>query len=439
MDPERDDIAHLLRRAGFGGTAEEIEQATDRGWDATVDDLLDLDRPDPAADAVRPPSFDTEALLAAGTVRDDGAARAARAQSRREATDLVLWWLRRMVAAERPLREKLTWFWHGHFATSIQKVRLPQLMFRQNSSQRGLAVGDFGELVQAMADDPAMVIWLDRAKSKRGAPNENFARELLELFVLGHGHAGHQPYGEDDVVAAARALTGIQLDRRTRRIRSVPSRHDDATKTFLGQTGTWDGEDVVRIATVHPACAPHVAARLWSRLARPTEVTDPVVVEVAVPFAGDLDIRGLIGRMLRHPAFRGAEVRSGLVKQPVEWVVGCHRSLGLTPDDPSLVAQLSALDQLPFRPPSVGGWPANQAWLTTAGTRARLTTARALATRADIADLEGVSAAARPPAVGRRLGVPGWGPATTAALSDAADDPRLLLTLALVAPEHLLA
>jgi len=438
---ERRDVALLWRRAGFGATPAELDRSVEQGWDATVAELCDTSAADPAAGAVTPPTFDTERILSSlAAAKDDKAAKkAGRQVARQESQQLMLWWLRRMVAAERPLREKLTWFWHGHFATSVQKVRLAELMYGQNQSFRRLGTGDFEALAQALVIDPAMLLWLDGNKSSKADPNENLARELLELFLLGHGHHAHQPYTEDDVKAAARALTGWRLDRTMTVTASfAANRHDGDSKTFLGETGRWGASDIVRIAVADDASAPFVVSRLCSRLVRPVEVDDPMVVDLAAGFGRDHDVSALCRRMFAHDGFRSAATRTGLVKQPVDWVVGAHRSLGLVPNA-ALLKPLQMLGQVPFLPPSVGGWPEGRAWLSTGAAEVRLRLARELAARADLSQVSSVSPAARPDATARLLGIDRWGPSSSAALSKAADDPTTLVTLALVAPEHLLA
>ena len=459
MEAQRD-IALLYRRAGFGPRPGQVEDAaaTVGGYDALVDTLTGPTGPDRAAEAIAPPAFRTAELVAELAAKDPSGRQALRTELRREAGALILWWLRRMVAADQPFVEKLTWFWHGHFATSLQKVRLPELMYRQNQTQRRLGRGDFEALVNAMAVDPAMLVWLDGRTNRAGHPNENFGREVLERFVLGHGAGeaatggmggrhpgdpamGQQPYTEADVEAAARAFTGYRLDRGTLTVTERPRLHDAGAKTFLGQSGPWDGPDIVRIATHAAASAPFVTSRLWSRLARPGGPGDPTVVALARGFAVDRDVQKLSAALFRHPEFRADATRTGLVKQPVEWLAGACRALAVDPHEPRLVPLLAALGQVPFVPPSVGGWPAGQAWLTTGAALERLKVARLLVAAAGrgIDPVTRTGAAGRPEAAARLLAVDAWGPATTSALARAADDPATLVALALVAPEHLLA
>lgn len=432
-------VAHLVRRAAFGAPAEEIDALAALGYEGAVDAVCDLTGADSAAEAIPAPTFDTAGYLA-GIKGDQAAKREANRVADLERRALILWWVQRMAVGERPLREKLTFLWHDHFATSLGKVKVAELMHRQRLALYDLGPGRFDVLVHAIARDPAMLVWLDGRENVVGAPNENFARELFELFTLGHGsaHAAHggQPYTEDDVAEAARALTGWTIGPAIEGVLN-PRRHDAGTKTVLGATGALGLDEVVAAATSNPACAPHVVARLWSRLARPAGPDDSVVQELASGFAADLDVTALLRRMFLHPDFLAPATRTALVKTPVDLVVGMARTLRFTPDQ-RVGPLLYGLGQLPFVPPDVSGWPANEAWLSTASALMRLQLARVVAEKVATDDLAGASAAQRPAALARALGVERWGQATTATLR-AAPDATAALTLALVAPEYLVA
>lgn len=429
-----------MRRAAFGATAQEIDELAALGYEGAVEALCDFTAADAAADAVAPPTFDTAGYLAARD-GDEAARQEAQRIARAERLALPLWWVQRMVAADQPVREKLTFLWHDHFATSIEKVNIAELLYLQRQTIYELGPDRFDDLVHALARDAAMLIWLDGRDSRAGAPNENFARELFELFTLGLGgsHSQHreQPYTEDDVSEAARALTGWVIDRSTGDGVLVPGRHDSGTKTVLGVTGRLGLEEVVAAATAHPACAPHVVARLWSRLARPAEPDDPVVQELASQFARDLNATNLVRSMLLHPEFLAPSARHALVKTPIDFVVGLARALRITPDE-RVVPLLAGLGQLPFLPPDVAGWPANAAWLSTASSLLRLQLANAVAERVASDDLVGSTPSKRPDQLGRLLSVDAWGDATSAAIQDAVDA-RSALTIALVAPEYVVA
>lgn len=341
----RSAVAHLGRRAGFGLGATELDQLADGGYQAAVEHFIaGLATPDTAADGVPLPTFDSAGYLAARGSDDPEVRKAANQGARRERRALVDWWIRRMHVADNPLHEKLTFYWHDHFATSLSKVKIAELMYVQHRTLHQVGPTRFDRLVDAVARDPAMLIWLDGAESSGRKPNENFGRELLELFTLGHGHRaggggnhdGHgdqssggdgvQPYTEGDVQAAARALTGWRIDPDALAGTFIPRRHDDEPKTLLGETGTLGLADVVRLVTSHPAGAPHVVPRLWSRFARPGGPDDPVVLDLATPFAEDLDVTALLRRLFLHPEFLTPATRTGLVKTPVEWVIGTLRT-----------------------------------------------------------------------------------------------------------------
>lgn len=431
MSSDRPTIAHLLRRTGFGPTAAEVDAGVAQGYDAVVDRLLDVHRADPA-DAVAPPSF--APYEPAGQRNLTPAQRQAlNAQRAGEIAALQSWWLNRMATTGQPLRERLTFFWHDHFATSFVKVRRADYLLRQNQLFRTMGMGRFEELTQAVAKDPAMLLWLDAATDKKAHPNENFARELLELFVLGIGN-----YSEDDVREAARAFTGWYVDPRSESWALARAQHDDGPKTFLGQTGPWSGEQVIHIAVNAAPSAPFIVAKLWSHLAYPVGPTDPVVADLAPGFARDRDIAALVGRMLRDDRFTSPTARAGLVKQPVEWLIGALRALGLPATGPRLIAGLRQLGQVPFEPPNVGGWPQNEYWLTTASSLARLNIAAALTKQADLSAITAVAPSGRPDALAHLLSVV-WSDQTARGLAQAAANPTELVALALVAPEFVLA
>jgi uncharacterized protein (DUF1800 family) len=432
-DPERSALIHLLRRTGWTATPAEVGAAVERGFAATVDGLIEaLSAPTPVADAVAAPELTMPD--AADTSSLDAAARARRRDEQRA---LEAWWIGRMIVSEHPVAERLLWFWHGHFATSIQKVKVPALMSAQLQTVRRLGTGPFEVLTLAVAQDPAMLIWLDGASNRREHPNENFARELMELFTLGLGQ-----FVERDVHEAARAFTGWGIDRHTGTFVDRARQHDDGVKTVLGTTGALTGDDLIRLCCDDPACPRHVAARMWSRFASPVTADDPIVTDLVAAWGPDRRGDDLLRTVLRHPTFTTDAVVDGLVREPVGWVVGSIRSLRLGPSaevvDLAMTA-LRALGQVPFAPPSVGGWPEQAAWLSTATQLTRLRTAHRLATMADLSIVEAAATSDRPDEIGALLGVRTWSSSSRAALTTIADDPVQLVTLALVAPEHVLA
>jgi uncharacterized protein (DUF1800 family) len=437
-DETRSRIAHLYRRAGFGARPDELDAAVGAGYEATVDRLLDLNAPDPGVDGMAPPAVTPYAAPAAAAVPADqrqAAQKAAQQQVRQDTQALSTWWLDRMVAAQNPLREKLTLFWHSHFSTSVQKVKDADLMYAQNQVFRTMGGGNFEALAKAVAGGPALMVYLDSNQNRKASPNENMSRELLELFTVGIGN-----YTEDDIKNGARGLTGLLVNRQTGNVTLNKAQHDDGTKTYLGSTGAFTPDDIVHLAVSSPASAPYITSRIWSHFARPAKADDPVVKELATGFAKDLDVTKLLRAVFLHPEFVTPASRTGLVKQPIEYVAGTLRALGQKPSDSKgLLAQLEALGQEPFQPPDVGGWPQNTYWLNTSFSLSRLRFASAVALKAPAPSITKAPAADRPAAAATLLGVDAWSPTTASALAKAAADPKAMLTLALVAPEYVLA
>jgi len=437
-DDARSRIAHLYRRAGFGARPDELDAAVAAGYEATVDRLVDLSVADGAAASLPPPTFAPAAVVAAPG--DEAAKRTAQLAdqkaNREDGRKLNQWWIDRMVLSTTPLRERLALFWHDHFATSIQKVKEPELMYRQNEIFRSQGAGTFEALAQAVAKDPAMLVWLDANENRKGKPNENFARELFELFLLGIGN-----YSEADVKEGARAFTGWQYRRQNGAFSLAANQHDGLPKTVFGQTGNFGGEDVIRMAVAQPASAPYVVSKLWSGFARPVGANDPVVRQLVPGFAKDGDMGKLMRAIFLHPEFVAPAARTGLVKTPIEYVAGALRALGLRAAalGNNIPQTMETLGQQPFAPPSVGGWPPNGYWLTTSFALSRLRIASTLAGKAKLDAITSVPAADRPAAVARLLSVDGWGPATSAGLAQVAGDAKALVTVALVAPEYVLA
>lgn len=276
-------VAHLHRRAGFGATWAELQRDLESGPAASVDRLLD------------PPGPSAAEVEAIDGLRD-GVLNAADSRVER----LKAYWLHRIVFGSDPLREKLTLLWHGHFATSQRKVRNVERMLAQNELLRRHALGDFRAMAAAILVDPAMLVWLDGVGNSKERPNENLAREFLELFTLGVGH-----YSEADIREAARALTGWVKDGEegdySVDLRFDPVRFDGGLKTFLGRTGPWKADDIARIVFEQPAAAGHVARKLYRSFVRDDvepghELIGPLVDRLR---AGDFSIREAMGVILR--------------------------------------------------------------------------------------------------------------------------------------------
>jgi uncharacterized protein (DUF1800 family) len=424
---------------GLGGAGLAASQA--KGFDAAAARLLAPDTADTGAAATPPPDLPHRPRPAKGDgARPDPAVRKAwRRETRQQLAALTLWWLDRMVAAERPAVERLTWFWHGHFATSAKKVKFPGLMLAQNETFRRHALGSFTPLASAMIVDPALLLWLDGNRNTAAAPNENLSREFLELFALGHG-----TYTEVDVREAARALTGWKINRQSGAAALRPRQHDDGPKQILGVTGDVGADTLVPLLLDQPASAAFVVRRLWFRLVAATPPDAAALDRLTTAYGGQRDVRALLAATVREPAFH--DQASSLVKQPVEWAVGLMRVLGVRPSglepraQKKLAVTLRGMGQVPFLPPSVGGWPAGGAWLTTAAALSRVEAARLLATAAPLpAELGRTSVRNRPEAVRRLLGVDRFSPRSLAAIAAVADRPPLAVAVAACAPEYVVS
>ena len=271
-------------------------------------------------------------------------------------------------------------------------------------------------------------------RTRRVDPNENFARELMERFTMGIG-----TYTESDVHAAAVCFTGWTLDRKTGSMVIRPLRHDSTPQTFLGVTGLNSGQQVIDIVTHSDASAEYVPAALWSHLAYPVTTTDSVVADLSPSYATDRNVANLLRAIFTHPEFVSDTARTGLIKQPTEYVVGTLRVLGITPAEISggrVLPTMAGLGQVLFDPPSVGGWSQNEYWLSTAAALARWQFAHRLAQVADISAVADEAPPARVEAAASLLGLAGWSSATATTLGKAANDPPTLMTLALVSPEY---
>ena len=425
--------ARLVRRTGFGATGSDVDAVVREGAAAYVERILAADpQRDPGALATPAPQLP---YLPPGDKNADPAARRQfHRRLREQDAQLVGWWLRRMVAVRAPFAEKNTFGWHAHFATSLKKVRQGSAMLAQNEQQRLLGLGDFRALAYAMLTDTATIRWLDGEKNTAQGPNENLSREFMEIFTLGHADG----YTEQDVREGARALTGWRIDRNTGLARFVERFHDDSPKTIFGATGDFGTTQFCDAVLARPGCAPFVVTKLWNFYVSDAPPPKDVLGRLLAAYGPRRDLRAALRAMLTDPAFTAAA--NTKIVGPVEWMLGAIRTLHVAVSDARTLRQmagsLDALGQLPFFPPSVGGWPSGHVWLSTAAADLRFGIAAQLAGAAQIPALTG-STTSRLEALAHLLGVASWSPASLAVLKGSAADQGQLLAVALNTPEYL--
>jgi len=364
LEREEVRISHVLRRAGFGVTRQEYDHYQSLGLDGTIDELVNYAQVN-----------DDEAVALANridvTAGNIGAP--------------VGWWLTRIANTKRPLQEKMTLFWHGLLTSQISVVRDPAAMVAQNEFYRANAFADFDEILKGVTRDPAMMVYLDVAGSVRTAPNENYARELMELFSLGVGN-----YSEEDVREAARAFTGWRIPRqRGENNRPIlqepvftPRTFDNGVKTFLGKTGAFGPDEIVDIIVEQPASGEYITRRLFSFFVYPDATAEDIAPFVEVYNDSGRNIGAVVEAMLRSDVFYSARAYRAIVKSPIDYAVGAVKALGLQASASQTLTAfggrrdgggvLTTMGQVPLEPPNVAGWPGGASWLNSSTLFARL-------------------------------------------------------------------
>lgn len=426
---DRTAIAWLYRRVGMGLAPGELDRLVPLGVDKVVERLLA-----PGANGVEAQPDPWEPL---GLTYD-------RDNARDQAKMAVAAWIPAMATTPRPTESWLTWYWHGHFATSIAKVRFASLMVEQIRLFQRMGAGPFADLLRAVTTDPAMLVWLDGRDNTRQTPNENFGREVMELFSLGVGS-----YTEADVAAGAGALSGWKVQRtEPATAELVAKRHDDRPRTYLGRSGVQDVDGVIDAIVSQPECSRFVAGRLAEAVLGEA-ADDGLVSDLATTFrTADLDL-GVLLRAVVEAGLARLDGSAGdlppVVVAPVPWLVAALRATGSRAKPKVLANGLKAAGQVPMAPPNVGGWPGGAAWLGSSTTLARFNLAVAMAQTTD-ADAPTRQAAAEGPddELADLLGRPeGFGPATLAAVADArrsGGPPGVApLTVALASPDLVVA
>jgi uncharacterized protein (DUF1800 family) len=348
------EASHLLSRVQFGFTPDELERATSEGMDATIKRLTEI-QPE-STDFSRAEASLHQAAVSTGSI-----------------DNLKIWWLYRMRYSANPLTEKLTLFWHNHFATSNSKVNSVSLMLRQNELIRTNASGDFKQLLHGMSRDTAMLIWLDGNANRKRHPNENFAREIMELFALGVGN-----YTERDIQEAARAFTGWHV--RDGQFWMHELQHDGSPKTVFGKTGSYDGNDIVNLCLEQPTCPRFLATKLARTFVCPNPSQEMIEQLANRIRHHDLNMKPVIREIFSSKWFYLEENRQILIKSPLEFVLGTLRILTEPIRWTGVIKVLADLGQNIFEPPSVKGWEGGRLWITSSSILQRANFATELTT-----------------------------------------------------------
>ncbi|MGH8104623.1 MAG: DUF1800 domain-containing protein, partial [bacterium] len=369
-DPAK--AAHLLNRAGFGGTPDEIDRLVKAGYDRALDDIVNYEKWEdnyapvdfqPLLDAYNEVRGQRFNFLGNGKANDNPEVRRLQQVAqriRREKTEeSIRWWYNRMVTTKRPLQEKMVLFWHGHLTSSIEDVENPIAMYNQNEFFRQNTLGKFRDILIGISKDPAMLRYLDNNTNRKEHPNENYARELLELFSMGVGH-----YTDFDVKEAARAFTGWSF--RGNDYAFNEGQHDYDEKTFLGHKGNFDGSDIIDIVLEQPPTADFMARKLLKFFAFSQPDPDMIQQGADILRKNDYEFRPLIRALLQSQAFYSDASYRSQVKSPVQLVVGALRqlNLGMT-DGPVVPAAAGLMGQMAWAPPNVKGWDGGLSWINT--------------------------------------------------------------------------
>jgi uncharacterized protein (DUF1800 family) len=431
VDLTRLETARLFHRFGFGPRPGEFVSAINAGVSVTREklfansgkDLGLMDLPELVITDLgkRPSPNDPERSSFSSEIR-------------RQNNELITWWLDRMVLADFSLQEKATWFWHGHWATSIKKLNFALPMYKQHQTLQKYALGNFDEMVTAMLDDGALQFWLDGQENTAKSPNENLARELMELFTLGVGR-----YSETDVKELSRALTGVQVARTSGDVTFKKNRFDNGTKSILGVSQNFDRTSAGKFLVSQPNSKRFIAERIWFRYMS-SQYPLPANTKIENAFEGR-EIRELLLALASSEAMRDS--RYELVKSPVEWFVAVCRALNITPSklskNSALLNFLNKLAQVPFDPPNVGGWPTDDAWLSSASAQFRASFATWLVAQGDLSPIESLAPGERVQKTADLLGVVEWSARTKSALEGNVKSPKRLILLAICSPEYLVS
>ena len=351
-----EEARHLVERTGMGAEWKTIQQFQNLTRQQAVEQLLknhDTRLPPPPSMSPWPRML--------GLRNNMSRRKMVKRISRVEGINLQKWWVKHLLATRSPFLERMTLFWHNHFPSSIEKTTQASMLYKQNLSLRKNAFGNFGQMLHDIARDPAMLLYLDGYISTKEEPNENFARELLELFTVGIGH-----YSENDMREAARAFTGWGIDDRSGQFIFRAADHDNGTKTFLGKRGNFKGEDIINIVLGHPRTAERIAEKMWHEFVSISRPDQRVTKQWAQAFRGsNYNISTLIRAVFNSKAFWAKQHRGALIKSPIQLTIGTLRALPYSAAHTDLAHNLNIMGQGVFAHPSVKGWSGGKTWIST--------------------------------------------------------------------------
>jgi uncharacterized protein (DUF1800 family) len=411
-------IARLVHRVGFGPKPGQFAKMLEQGFKVSAQQLLQAGLPDYGdvktaigiVDLGDQPERNSEALAPYKAAKQE------------QLRNMSLWWLDQLVVQEHPFVERMTWFWHGHWATSYSKVDEPVVMFDHIARLRKHAIGDFSQMCEEMIFDGALIYWLDGQLNTAKSPNENLSRELLELFTLGVNQ-----YSENDVKEAAKVLSGLRVVKNSGLVTKEPRRSYFGVSTILGKTGNFESANLARYLSMTEACQSFIPERLMYRFISPASSMMSIPVKPAA--------RAKSSAFIIRDSFRARQILptmkslvfSESFKDPIN-------SQAKSP-----VKLLENLGQRPFFPPSVAGWPADEAWLSVASSQSLIQAAQMFVNEGNLGPLIKVAKQERVDALADWLGVAQWSDRTRAAFDGALRDPARLTALAICSPEYLVS
>ena len=426
---DRVEISRLIHRFGFGPKPGDYLTLLSAGLNSARQNILTVPSIDRGLNAIADPLLTD---LGPFPPQKTLAGRAFETERTQQILNLQLWWLDRMACADHGLTERMTWFWHGHWATALAKVQYALPMYLQNQLLRSTALGIFGDQARKMIIDGAMLYWLDGNSNIASSPNENLAREFMELFTLGVG-----AYSEEDVQTIARALTGYNTIRSAGTVSFNPKKHDGSILKFLGTSGVFDAPAVSDFISALPANQEFIMRRVGFRF---ISSSNALIDENIYKAFSNRNILQLIQSVATSPEMSNSV--NSQSKSPVEWFISVCRALGILPSalphNNEVIHYLSMMGQVPFDPPNVGGWPADEAWLNISSMQARLAFSKYILTQANLSTINTLPATdVRIQYLADLLGVAVWSERTKSAFRTALSDPLQLILLSINAPEYI--